>query len=99
MQAAQAGSRGAAISAGMLDPKSKTLFQEVLAENRLSLPQWVANKKKQGLDLSYHTAASWNKHPKNGGRPTPRLWAARIAKEFKRPALLLPENWRNGIKG
>ncbi len=94
MQAAEARSRGAAVSAALIDPTSKTMFQATLEENNLSLPEWVA--KQDGL--SHNTAQAWNKKPGAGGRPIPRLWAERIAKQFKKPALRQAKNWRNGIR-
>jgi hypothetical protein len=94
MEAAQVRSRGAAVSAALIDPDSKTMFQAVLEEAKMSLPEWVATQE----GLSHNTAQAWNKKPGAGGRPVPRVWADRIAKQFKRPALKLAKNWRNGIR-
>lgn len=87
-------SQGGAVSAGKT--KEPTLFQKALHKRGMSLPEWVATKKK--FHLKPEKAKSWVKKPGKGGRPVPRDWASRIAAEFGDPDLLDPESWPNGIR-
>jgi hypothetical protein len=99
MQAVQEKSRGAAVSAGMVAPENRdVLLWQVLSLRGLSLPEAVAGLKHKYPALNEGTARSWVKRPGKGGRPIPRMWADRLAKEFKQPRLRLPESWPNGIR-
>lgn len=88
-------SQGGAVSAGKT--KTPTRFQKALHKRGMSLPEWASTKKK--FRLNPETAKGWVKRPGKGGRPIPREWADRIAREFGDPALLDPDNWPNGIRG
>lgn len=91
MEMPQVRSRGAAVSEAKT--KDPTLFQEILAHHRSSLPEWAARQR----DLSHNTAQSWVKRGK-GGRPIPRRWADRLAAEFDDVRLADPANWPKGIR-
>lgn len=91
MEMPQVRTRGAAVSEAKT--KNPTLFQSVLAEHRTSLPEWAGRQR----ELSHNTAQSWVKRGK-GGRPIPRLWADRIAREFDDTRLADSANWPKGIR-
>jgi hypothetical protein len=98
MEAPQVRTRSAAVSASMIDTTRKVLFWTVLGKAKLSLPEWVARHKAKHPDLNENTARSWVKRPGKGGRPTPRVWADRLADEFDEPRLKLAKHWPNGIR-
>lgn len=81
---------GAAIAAAKRKPKWP--FARALDKAGISLPEWARLR-----GAKVENVKSWLKNPGKGGRPVPRVWAERIAKEFpKVPAN--PESWPNGIR-
>jgi hypothetical protein len=93
MEVARVRSRAASLSVANTNPETRTVFQAILQEHNMSLPQWAAKHP----ELNVNTAKSWVKSG-NGGRPIPAKWAGILAREFKRPELRLPESWPHGIR-
>lgn len=81
---------GAAIAAAKRKPRWP--FARALDKAGISLPEWA-----RARGAKVENVKSWLKNPGKGGRPVPRLWADRIAKEF--PSVrAVPESWPNGIR-
>lgn len=85
----------ATLSAAVTDQEHITLVQQVLQQNGYSLRSWALEQKKPALNPN--TAQAWVKRGP-GGRRAPWDWVKRLAKQFKRPDLLLEKNWPNGIR-
>jgi hypothetical protein len=75
--------------------KTSLPWQKALQLVGLSAQEWAA--KQQKPPLGGEKARSWMKRPGRGGRPIPRFWAERIAKEFPDvPAV--DASWPSGIR-
>jgi len=72
--------------------KARWPFQRALDKIGKSLPEWARER-----GAKVENVKSWLKKPGHGGRPVPRVWAERIAKEFP-TVRAVPESWPNGIR-